>query len=180
MSTNKKNSPIQEQQIHLTDWRDLPRIELYMDQVIAILQEEMRGLWVHAEEAKISASMVNNYVKVKLVPAPLKKRYERQHICALLIVFVLKSVLSMQELAILLPALEKAFEGNWEHLHNCFISNLRNAVEQEVFNESVSDAHEGTHPSEPNTEIEKILKHAVLSFAERLRAQRLLSLLKES
>ncbi len=169
MSTGKKSQRIiVEQPLQLTEWRDLPRIELYMDQLIAILQEEMQGLWVNSDEAKISSSMVNNYVKVKLVPAPLKKRYERRHIASLLLVFVLKSVLSMQELASLLPKLNAELNDSWERVHQCFITHLRRVLSE---NETLETQLYGPY--------EQVLVYALTAFAQRLRAERLLLKLEQ-
>lgn len=159
MTTTEAKSTLQ-----LTDWQNFPRIELYMDQLISILQEELSGLLVPPEEGKVSASMINNYVKVKLVPPPRKKRYERQHISALLMVFVLKSVLSMQELSVLLPRLIEEFSGDRARLHQFFIKHLRKSVEEP---ELIS--------SDPEAVYERVLIHALMAFSERLRAEQMLA-----
>lgn len=153
-----------DENLQLSDWENFPRIELYMDQLVFILQAEMRGLWVQEEDGKVSASRVNNYVKVKLVPPPRKKRYERQHISALLMVFVLKSVLSMQELSLLLPKLVEEFSGDWAGLHQCFVTHLRRAIEQSELT-----------ASHPEAAYEQVLMHAVMAFSERLRAEQILA-----
>ncbi len=146
----------------LTPWENLPRIDLYMDQLLIIMHEELQGLWVELSEGKISASMVNNYVKVKLVPAPVKKRYERKHICALLIVFVLKPILSMQDLNLLIPALLKEFSEDWSKLHAAFGEHLERILNEE----EIPDTHHGPY--------ETVLIHALSAFSERLRVAKLL------
>ena len=46
--------------------------------------------------------MVNNYVKKKVMPAPFKKRYRRQHIAYLLMIYIAKNVIALDEIAPLL------------------------------------------------------------------------------
>ena len=75
---------------HLPEWEELPQIELYLDQVIALVNNYL-GFFVYdpAEEKLLTPSMVNNYVKLRLIPAPVRKKYGRKHIALLLMgVFV--------------------------------------------------------------------------------------------
>ena len=50
----------------------------------------------------LTASMVNNYVKMGAVPAPRKKRYARVHLSRLIVICVLKSVLPLGDIQTLL------------------------------------------------------------------------------
>ena len=54
----------------LPKWEELPDIDLYMDQVIALMN---RYLDNRTKDKMITPSMVNNYVKMKVMPAPVKK-----------------------------------------------------------------------------------------------------------
>lgn len=88
----------------LPDWEELPAIELYMDQVIVILNQYL-GYFVYEgnDEKLITAAMVNNYVKMKLMPAPVKKRYGRAHLAMLIMICTLKQTLSMAVVNRMLP-----------------------------------------------------------------------------
>lgn len=73
----------------LPRWEELPDLELYMDQILSLI-----GRYIPSGEAKgLTASMVNNYVKQKVLPPPVNKRYGRGHIAALLMLCTLKSVM---------------------------------------------------------------------------------------
>ena len=73
----------------LPQWEELPDLELYMDQVLSLV-----GRYLPAGEDKgLTASMVNNYVKQKVLPPPVNKRYGRGHLAALLMLCTLKSVM---------------------------------------------------------------------------------------
>ena len=78
----------------LPSWEHIPDIDLYMEQVLSLVT---RYLGQNAAESGkgITSSMVNNYVKTGLVPAPVKKRYGRDQLALLLIVCSLKSVLPL-------------------------------------------------------------------------------------
>ena len=82
---------------NLPAWDDLPDLELYMDQVLALVIR-----YLGADGKTLTASMVNNYVKMGAVPAPRKKRYDRTHLSRLIVICVLKSVLPLGDIQTLL------------------------------------------------------------------------------
>lgn len=88
---------------HLPRWNELPDIELYMDQVIGQLDKYFSVL-NETEEHFVTTSMINNYVKLGLLPAPVKKKYGRAHLAHLVVVCLLKQTLSIPEIKLLLEA----------------------------------------------------------------------------
>lgn len=76
----------------LPAWDRLPDIDLYMDQVLLLVDRCLRGFPGY-EERGLTASMVNNYVKQGVLPPPVKKRYGRDHLACLLMICVLKPAL---------------------------------------------------------------------------------------
>ena len=56
----------------LPAWEELPDIELYMDQVVALTNRYLGNV---TKEKQLTASMVNNYVKMTALPEPVKKKY---------------------------------------------------------------------------------------------------------
>ncbi len=77
--------------VRLPRWNELPDIELYMDQVIVLMGKYMQGI-VTAEDKILTPSMVNNYVKMGIMPAPVKKKYSRSHLAHLIVICVMKRV----------------------------------------------------------------------------------------
>ena len=59
--------------VHLPRWHELPDIELYMDQVITLIEKYLSPLITLEKHTLLTSSMVNNYVKHGLIPAPVKK-----------------------------------------------------------------------------------------------------------
>ena len=55
---------------HMPRWDELPDIELYLDQVVNYLEKHL-GIYVANKEEKIiTKTMINNYVKQEIMPAP--------------------------------------------------------------------------------------------------------------
>lgn len=75
--------------LHISRISEMPRIELYMDQLLAIVTGELSFLQTPGETL-VTGAMVNNYVKQRILPAPVKKRYTRRHIATLLFICTFK------------------------------------------------------------------------------------------
>ena len=76
----------------LPAWGELPDLELYMDQVLSLMGRYL-GDYPGFDRKGLTASMVNNYVKMGVAPPPVKKRYGRVHLARLLMICVLKASL---------------------------------------------------------------------------------------
>ena len=90
----------------LPRWEELPDFELYMDQVLSLVGRYLRKR-PDSEERPLTSSMVNNYVKLKVLPPPVSKRYSRTHIARLLMICTLKSVIPISSIQKLLPEEEQ-------------------------------------------------------------------------
>ena len=80
-----------------TPWERLPEIDLYMDQVITLMNKQLE-LFQWDEERLLTSSMINNYVKGGVLPRPSQKKYMRDHLAMLLMICMLKPVLSLPEI----------------------------------------------------------------------------------
>lgn len=87
---------------HLPRWQELPEFELYMDQVINLVDRYLTPIMESKKEHLLSSAMVNNYVKHKLVPPPVKKRYNREHLAYLIVITMLKQVLAIPDIKALI------------------------------------------------------------------------------
>lgn len=86
-------------------WDMIPDLGLYMDQVITFITRMYAPLYGSAAEGYLSPSMINNYVKSKLIPRPQGKKYNREQIAMLTMIVALKQVASMEDIrAMLTPA----------------------------------------------------------------------------
>ena len=76
----------------LPRWDELPDIDLYLDQVLTLLDKYLGPFLPENGGHALTASMINNYVKLRIVPAPVKKRYGRVQLAYLLVIGLLKQV----------------------------------------------------------------------------------------
>ena len=83
---------------HIPRWEELPDIELYMDQVLTFIEKNIRIFSKDSNKKVITPSMVNNYVKLKLIPKPIKKRYNKVHLAYLIAISILKQVMTIEEI----------------------------------------------------------------------------------
>lgn len=84
--------------IKLPRWEEFPNFELYIDQVIAFINEKLDVFNPNPSEALITASMINNYVKNGVLPAPVKKKYNREHLGKLVVICIGKRMLSLTDI----------------------------------------------------------------------------------
>lgn len=82
--------------VHVSRISEMPKIELYLDQVLTLVTQELEFMKVPGD-ATVTGSMVNNYVKQGVIPAPRKKRYTRRHLASLLFVCAFKRVFSIAQ-----------------------------------------------------------------------------------
>ncbi len=88
-------------------WDELPGIPLYMDQVLILLNgflyPENEGV---PDSRALTPSMINNYIKFRIFPPSVKKKYYRHHLAALIMVCLLKETVSIGDIPRLLPGLD--------------------------------------------------------------------------
>lgn len=113
-------------QFDLPDWESLPQLDLYMDQVILLLTRYLSPLERYGEEKAITASIINNYVRMKVMPPPVKKRYSRVHLAYLVIICTLKQSLSISCIQRMLP--EDHGEAAARTLYEDFVRQYRSAI----------------------------------------------------
>lgn len=95
------------------DLKDVPDIGLYMDQVLTLLEDKLTFLKSEDGEKALTKTMINNYSKNKLLPSPDKKKYKKNHIILLALIYYYKSLISIGEIKSLTgPLIEGYFEGD--------------------------------------------------------------------
>lgn len=78
-------------ELKLPMWDELPQFELYMDQLLEYVNEVLAPL----EIGPVTATMVNNYVKKKVIFPPMKKKYANMQIADIILITMLKSVFAL-------------------------------------------------------------------------------------
>ena len=160
----------------LPAWKELPDIGLYMDQVIALLGQYLDFIPMEDSKDKpVTPTTINNYVRLKVMPAPEKRKYYRVHIAFLIMIFTLKQGISINGLQQLLPS--TADEEEIKNFYTSYVERLQEvgnfytaqtrAAVQDILDPQVTD--EG--------EVENVIIQSILqSGFSRIMAEKLLHL----
>ena len=99
--------------IKLDDYMELskiPDIDLYMDQIITLFDKNLGDNKRTEEDKLLTKTMINNYAKDKLLMSPDKKKYTKEHIILMCIIYNLKQSLSIQDIKKLFNPMIANFE----------------------------------------------------------------------
>jgi DNA-binding transcriptional MerR regulator len=86
---------------------DIPDIELYIDQVTDFIEKKLSLQKRHSKDKLLTKTMINNYAKAGILIPPRRKRYSRQHIALLLLLYNSKQVLSINDISLLFSILRQ-------------------------------------------------------------------------
>lgn len=165
---------------------DIPNIDLYMDQVTTFMDKALEKYKRYEEDKILTKTMINNYTKAKIFPAPVKKKYSRTHLMLLIMIYHLKSVLSIRDIGILFqPVLSvKSLEEQDDLIRSVYegFTNLQMATQQ-YMKSSAEGIKDTTTPAKniieefQDEKIKKILLVLLLAIranAEKQLAERVL------
>lgn len=151
---------------HLPRWTELPNIDLYIDQLVTLLEYYLSGYIKNdneKEEKIITKTMINNYVKQNVIKPPVNKKYNKEHVASLFVIFILKQVYSIHDIKKLISL---AIETSpIEQAYNRFCSELEKAI-RIVF------AEKNYVKTSRLSEEQYILRNVVQSFANKLYVQK--------
>ena len=82
----------------LPRYAEIPTVGLYLEQTIKYINGFLAPLGC----LELTGSMVSNYVKKGLIPAPVKKQYFAEQICYLFFVALAKNLTSMENIDLLI------------------------------------------------------------------------------
>ena len=91
---------------------DIPNIVLYMDQVTTFMETKLCGYKRNNDDKILTKTMINNYAKAKLFPPPVKKKYTKNHVMMLILIYHLKNMLSINDIGRLLSPITSALSLN--------------------------------------------------------------------
>ena len=118
MDTKKRLNEILHQlaEIDYIHPEDIPNIDLYMDQVLTFLDQELGTVREATEDKAMTKTMINNYTKNQILPSPEKKKYSRDHMLNLIFIYYLKNFLSMKDIKSILDPINERYFGAKEGL----------------------------------------------------------------
>ena len=143
---------------NIIEVEDIPNIDLYMDQVTTFMDKCLAQYKRYEDDKVLTKTMINNYTKAKIFPAPVKKKYSRTHLMLLIMIYHLKSVLSIKDIGILFQsALSETNKMKQEKMIESIYSGFVSLQKQTIT--YLTDAAEGK-PDESFYGKESILKYS--------------------
>ena len=141
-------------------WNELPDVELYMDQLVGYAERHLEPLNVGQEGRLITSSMINNYVKMKLVPAPIKKKYGVRQVSRLLVICSLKRDFSISELQAMMEMVLSRFQNNVAY--DLFCDEMERNIRHVFLGEALAPVGQ--------TQEEAMIRAVMTAFANKLYA----------
>src|SRR3954454_21788838 len=86
---------------------EIPNIDLYMDQVIQLFENKFKDSKRNDEEKVLTKTMINNYAKGKLIFPIKNKRYSKEHLILMSLIYQLKGALSINDIQVTLDGMNK-------------------------------------------------------------------------
>ena len=97
---------------------EIPNIDLYIDQITNLFDNAYADRKRSEEEKTLTKTMVNNYSKEGILRAIKGKKYSREHIIQMAMIYLMKQTLSIQDIKSIFCSQEcnniKSFEAVYE------------------------------------------------------------------
>lgn len=123
-----------EKQISL---EEVPDIDLYMDQVIQLFESKLGEATRTTEDKVLTKTMINNYAKGKLLMSINNKKYSKEHLILMSLIYNLKGSLSINDIKLslnkIVETLDKGEEYPVRSLYKHYLEQYNNdAIDTEI------------------------------------------------
>ena len=152
----------------LPKYNEIPNVGLYLEQASKYVSE----FSVSLQGGAVTGSMISNYVKQGLLPNPVKKQYDRDQIAYLIFISIAKTVLSMDDIKLLIEIQKETYEP--KVAYNYFCLELENILSY-VFEIRETIDIIGEH----ETEEKRLLRNVVIAVAHKVYLDKYFSTLHD-
>ena len=83
-----------------------------MDQVTTFMDTKLASTKRNPEDKILTKTMINNYAKNNVLPAPVKKKYSKEHMLMLIFIYYFKSMISITDIKTLFQPMSDHFFNN--------------------------------------------------------------------
>jgi hypothetical protein len=161
---------------------EIPSVDLYMDQVTTLFDDKLSHLKRSKDETILTKTMINNYSKAKILTPIKNKKYNKEQIMLLIIIYNLKQILSLEDIKLLLDPIINKLNSNssdfkLEKLYEEFLkvkSDQSENFQNTFFKESISNKVTAYLENEENISNEDIIL-LVLSLVNSASIQKRMS-----
>lgn len=122
MNHQREMTFIDIKEFNLPAYGDIPDVGLFLEQTTKYVSEYLKPL----QGVSVTGSMISNYVKKKMIDNPVKKQYFREQIADIFFIAVTKSVLSLEDIQLLIELQKKTYDC--ETAYEYFRLELKNVL----------------------------------------------------
>ena len=94
---------------------DFPEIDLYMDQVMQLFENKLSYTKRHDDDKVLTKTMINNYAKGNLLMKIKNKKYTKNHLILMGLIYNLKGALSLTDIKTILTPIISSFEKEQQY-----------------------------------------------------------------
>ena len=136
---------------------DFPEIDLYMDQVIQLFESKLSYTKRNDDDKVLTKTMINNYSKGNLLMKIKNKKYTKNHLILMGLIYNLKGALSLTDIKTILTPIVDSFEKDQEYpLYDIYQSFL------DIYDLNLEDLNDSSNKIYEN------IKHMVNTKGETL------------
>ena len=152
----------------LPKYNEIPNVGLYLEQTSKYVSEFSTSLL----GGSVTGSMIGNYVKMGLLSNPIKKQYDRNQIAYLIFISIAKTVLSMEDIKLLIEIQKKSYDP--QKAYNYFCAELENTLSY------VFEIREAINLiGEDESEEKRLLRNVIIAIAHKVYLDKYFSSLHE-
>ena len=109
---------------------DIPSLDLYMDQIMTLFDINLADNKRHDDDKLLTKTMINNYSKEGLLKPIKGKKYTKNHILQMLLIYSLKNTITIQEIKKILQPFHDHME-EIEPIYNNYL-NIQKELSHDV------------------------------------------------
>jgi len=156
--------------ISLPRYEEIPDVGLYLEQTVRFVSDCLAPLG----EGTVTGPMISNYVKKGILDSPVKKRYSREQIAHLIYITVVKSVLSMEDIRLMLSIQRRTYDCGVAY--NYFCTELQNVLDF-VFGRKAEMEEVGVERASGE---KLMLRNTIITVAHKVYLSKLCAVLREN
>ena len=99
---------------------EIPNIDLYMDQVTSFMNDHLQNSRRFEDDKILTKTMINNYSKEGVLKPIKGKKYTKEHIIQMLLIYNMKNTLTIQEIKRVLSGVYEEEDFDEKALEECY------------------------------------------------------------
>lgn len=148
---------------------EIPKIDLYMDQVIQLFESKFDDGKRNKQDKVLTKTMINNYAKGKLLFPIKNKKYSKEHLILISLIYQLKGALSINDVKTTLDGVnEKVIKEDFQldTFYNSYLHLITKNIES--FKESIKEQSNEVSNLKNNENLDRVLMIATLAHMSNL------------